>query len=478
MLTITSVSEIINTIIPHFDKYPLLSKTKEELELFKLAALIMHNKRHLTLEGFQDILSIKAAMNKGLTGLLAEDFPNTIPIIVGNIFSNKREEESTVNSLDPNWIAGFTEGKGFFKIDMPEHTGGLPVKLNFELFIPEKDKNLLPLIMKFFCCGTYKIDEKGSSHKIFTVTNFEDISKIVTTFLKYPLQGMKRLDLYLFIKVIELIKKMGDKITIEELEKTLGRKLTSKSDLDLTTFIPINKYSNADTQKALIIKDNLGKSGVYCWVHNQSGTRYVGSSVNLGKRFSDYYNLNHLMKNNMPIYKALLKYGHFNFSLEILEYCHIDSVIDREQYFIDLLKPRYNVLKIAGSPLGYKHTPVALEKLKLLGIGRKLSEEAKAKLRAANIGRSVSKEIRLKISETKLKANFKHSKEAKLRIGESSLARNGWVTYVINVKTGKTESYLSRHKAAIALNISPLTLKRYIDSQKLYKDTYRITTGP
>ena len=85
--------------------------------------------------------------------------------------------------------------------------------------------------------------------------------------------------------------------------------------------------------------------------------------------------------------------------------------------------------------------------------------------------------MRLKISNTKLKANFKHSEGAKLKIGEASLARNGWVTYVTNVKTGNTESYLSRHKAAIALNISPLTLKRYIESKKLYKDTYKITTA-
>lgn len=131
------------------------------------------------------------------------------------------------------------------------------------------------------------------------------------------------------------------------------------------------------------------------------------------------------MKNNMSIYKGLLKYGHSNFSLEILEYCDINSVIEREQYFIDFFKPKYNVLKVAGSPLGYKHTPEAREKLRLLGIGRKHSEEAKAKVRVANIGRSVSKEIRLKISETKLKANFKHSEEAKLRIGKSSLDRCG-----------------------------------------------------
>src|SRR5438477_10959207 len=52
------------------------------------------------------------------------------------------------------------------------------------------------------------------------------------------------------------------------------------------------------------------------------------------------------------IFKALLKYGHSKFTLEILEYCDSKDLIKREQYYIDLLKPQYNILKIAGSRLG------------------------------------------------------------------------------------------------------------------------------
>jgi len=41
--------------------------------------------------------------------------------------------------------------------------------------------------------------------------------------------------------------------------------------------------------------------------------------------------------------------AHSNFKLEILEYCEADRLIilEREQYYIDLLKPEYNILKIA-----------------------------------------------------------------------------------------------------------------------------------
>lgn len=64
------------------------------------------------------------------------------------------------------------------------------------------------------------------------------------------------------------------------------------------------------------------------------------------------------------IYKALIKYGYSKFSFEILEFCDIKNVLVREQYYIDLLKPEYNILLKAGSPLGYKHTDEAKEKMK------------------------------------------------------------------------------------------------------------------
>jgi len=183
------------------------------------------------------------------------------------------------------------------------------------------------------------------------------------------------------------------------------------------------------------------------------------------------------MKVHMRIYKALLKHGHSKFSLEILEYCAFDCIIEREQYYIDLLKPEYNTLQIVGSPLGYKHTEESspLENLRLLGTGRKHSAEAIAKIKAARLGSIVPEHIRLKISCSKLKANLKHTELAKLKIGAASLARNGAITYVTDMETGKTNEYASQRKAALELNVAPLTLSRYILSQNLYKGRYKIT---
>ena len=61
----------------------------------------------------------------------------------------------------------------------------------------------------------------------------------------------------------------------------------------------------------------------------------------------------------MRICKGLIKYGYAGFKLEILEFCPVDVLMVREQYFIDQLQPEYNILKLSGSSLGYKHTEAA-----------------------------------------------------------------------------------------------------------------------
>lgn len=119
--------------------------------------------------------------------------------------------------------------------------------------------------------------------------------------------------------------------------------------------VPIVCYSNMDTLKQQLIKESRNKSGVYLIKNNENGKKYVGSSININRRFYLYYSLYQLtLHKNITIHKALLKYGYSKFSVEILEYCDPKILIEREQYYIDIIKPEYNMLKVAGSSRGYK----------------------------------------------------------------------------------------------------------------------------
>ena len=56
------------------------------------------------------------------------------------------------------------------------------------------------------------------------------------------------------------------------------------------------------------------------------------------------------------IYSTLLKNAYGIFKIEILEHCDIKSIISRQQYYINTLKPRYSVLKFAYTSLGSSHS--------------------------------------------------------------------------------------------------------------------------
>src|SRR5258706_3990119 len=58
------------------------------------------------------------------------------------------------------------------------------------------------------------------------------------------------------------------------------------------------------------------------------------------------------------IYSSLRKYGISMFKLEILVYCEPEKCVKLEQKYINFFKPPYNILKIAGSPLGVIRSPL------------------------------------------------------------------------------------------------------------------------
>ena len=133
----------------------------------------------------------------------------------------------------------------------------------------------------------------------------------------------------------------------------------------------------------------------------------------------------------MLINKALLKYGYSNFKLEIIEYCDKAYTLKREQYYLDLIKPNYNILKLAGSALDYKHTEQAIRKIKTVKLGRVRSEETKNK---------ISESMKANILNRTRSANFM----AKLG------AANGTKVQIYDLISKTTEEYSSYSKAATA----------------------------
>jgi len=128
---------------------------------------------------------------------------------------------------------------------------------------------------------------------------------------------------------------------------------------------PIRIYDPA-TDRNLISNENRNKSLIYQWFNKITGQIYVGSAFKGSTRLLSYYYPSVLAK-NLPIYNSISFYGHFNFTLAILQdlgnykLSDVSTLLGLEQYYLDMLLTSldYNPLNLAplaGNTKGIKHS--------------------------------------------------------------------------------------------------------------------------
>lgn len=279
-----------------------------------------------------------------------------------------------------------------------------------------------------------------------------------------------------------------------------------------------------------ILSDNNKKTGIYLWKHLKSEKIYVGSAIDLKNRLLKYYNIDYLKRNkNMYICNALLEHGFGEFSLSILVYIDITDIskeearkeiLEREQHYIDLLKPDYNILLTAGSSLGYKHTKESLTKISKTHLGRRVSAETKAKLSLimsgenhplfgkthstdtinkislARLGKTHSDKTKALISKALSGENNpmlgkNHSTETKALLSQINMGKSvlpetkkklseihGTTIYVYSPdKMTLINSFSSARKAAEEFNVSKDTILKYTKDGKLFKEQWILSTS-
>ena len=208
-------------IIEHFNSYPLKTQKYVDFLLFQKAFNIIRNKKHLTKEGLEELISLRASINKGLPERLKEAFPSIKPVV---------KPEVPKSSLDPNnsnikhWVGGFVSGEGCFSIQISKsktHKLGMSVGLNFSVVQNIRDSYLLVNFEQFFGCGNVSINEK-SGIVTFSVRNIPDnINKVIPFFEESNIQGVKAKDFndfkeasFLINSKLHLTKEGFDKILL------------------------------------------------------------------------------------------------------------------------------------------------------------------------------------------------------------------------------------------------------------------------
>ncbi len=101
----------------------------------------------------------------------------------------------------------------------------------------------------------------------------------------------------------------------------------------------------------------MARTGIYMIKNEINGKFYIGSAVNIERRWNEHKSLlNRNIHSSPKLQNSWNKNGKDKFFFEIIQYCEKEELIKNEQYWINLLTPEYNILKIAGSSLGYKQT--------------------------------------------------------------------------------------------------------------------------
>lgn len=229
---VESIKEL-QTIIDHFDQYPLLSAKVPDYILFKKAFNIIKLQEHLTEQGLLKLVEIKASLNLGLPSNLKEAFPKVVQF--------NRPEYIFKGIAHPDWVAGFTSGDGSFNVKISSFTTnkiGSRVQLRFSIDLNIREKELIRGLAAFFNLGNSNtskdLEVQDISDKYIyvwkesvgvQVINFSDITDIIIPFFeKYRIQGKKSLDFEDFKKVADMCKKK-DHLTLEGLKKITNIRL-------------------------------------------------------------------------------------------------------------------------------------------------------------------------------------------------------------------------------------------------------------
>lgn len=212
-LIVFSLADINNKIIPHFERYPLITQKRVDYEGWKEVINLMNSKQHLTIEGLDKIVGIKTFMNRGISKSLQLAFPN-VSSIEKPVFVNQ-------GIIDPNWIAGFTSGDGSFIINTYKTSRsrlGMEIRLEFKLTQDLRDAELLRSFVNYFNAGGITLRPTALD---FRVTGFADlVNKIIPFFDKYCIEGVKAKDYADFKLALEIMKEKGH-LTIEGLDELI-----------------------------------------------------------------------------------------------------------------------------------------------------------------------------------------------------------------------------------------------------------------
>lgn len=241
-------------------------------------------------------------------------------------------------------------------------------------------------------------------------------------------------------------------------------------------------YPTKETwQSSRVTYPFLKNNGGYYWWYNVfTDQDYIGSGFNILKRLNDYWTPSKLA-GHLPIYRSITKYGHSQFIIVILEIagptkeCELNNqkFLERESYYIELFKQFgncINILDLAESSLGYKHSDMTKEHLRKI-----YTDQRRERVRNLNKGglSSTHKE-NMSISKKAFWETDQRANELRAKYSEEY----GKAISLFEIDGARYATYSSILKAANEFNCDRKTIRKALTTGTLFKNRWYIRLLP
>jgi hypothetical protein len=214
LFTVSSLDDILNVIIPLFDKHPVRAGKLKSYLIFKQVALMLKDKKHLTIEGLLQILFLSYFSNETTTKRSEESLSKILTYLESKLGELPKVDNiivPTIGELPPfslDFVIGLIEFDGSFNVSFK--TSRRRVVVNFTVVQDSSCFSLLNDLVSFFSCGkVYSLSSAASRYQVESLDSI--VNNVIPLFKGVTFNTIKQTNYIIVVKVCEIIKRKGYK---------------------------------------------------------------------------------------------------------------------------------------------------------------------------------------------------------------------------------------------------------------------------
>lgn len=197
-------------------------------------------------------------------------------------------------------------------------------------------------------------------------------------------------------------------------------------------------------------------SGIYLIRNTRDGKKYVGQTASFRRRWSCHRSALERGKHpNVKLQRAWDCHGSEAFAFEIVELAVVALLDEREQHWMDTLKPEYNLAPFAGSNRGHKPSPETIARRVTALQGQKRTPEQRRRISEAKKARIAERKAMGIVQASPMRGR-QQSESSRKKISRNRAGKGGgerspeWRSNISKAVRGRCVSAETRAKISLA----------------------------